>query len=244
MCTLTYLPLSENSYILTSNRDEKIARESAIFPFKTDYVSQVLVYPKDPLGEGSWLVASSNGMVACLLNGGIEAHVSKPPYVMSRGKVLIHLFKFETISEFLAEFNFKGIEPFTIVAIKELAIHEIKWTGSAILHSIKDKSKAHIWSSVTLYSEEIRLARESFFYQYLNGLDEQNASNQLLGFHQFNGSEIFPNGIKLNPKNGTQTISISQIITNNKGINFDYFDLHQSGFQREFLEIQNHAVPS
>jgi hypothetical protein len=52
MCTVTYLPLKDNNFILTSNRDETPLRKT--IPPKTYVESGVeLIYPKDELAGGT-----------------------------------------------------------------------------------------------------------------------------------------------------------------------------------------------
>ena len=54
MCTITFIPKSNNDFILTSNRDEAPGRET--FPpeiYEEEGVK--LLYPKDALAGGTWI---------------------------------------------------------------------------------------------------------------------------------------------------------------------------------------------
>ena len=58
MCTVTYLPLPNNNFILTSNRDETPLRKT--IPPKTYIENGVaLIYPKDELAGGTWIGTSN-----------------------------------------------------------------------------------------------------------------------------------------------------------------------------------------
>lgn len=87
MCTVTYLPLGNNNFILTSNRDETPLRKT--LPPK-DYVEDgvVLTYPKDEVAGGTWIGLSDKKRLVCLLNGGFTIHKRKDSYKMSRGVIV------------------------------------------------------------------------------------------------------------------------------------------------------------
>lgn len=84
MCTVTYLPLGNNNFILTSNRDETPLRKTVL---PKEYLENgvELTYPKDLLAGGTWIGLSEKKRLVCLLNGGFETHERKTPYKMSRG---------------------------------------------------------------------------------------------------------------------------------------------------------------
>ena len=228
MCTLTYLPLPGSSFLLTSNRDEKLHRSIAYAPSVYEHHGKVLLYPKDPQGNGTWLAVSNFGTVACLLNGGLVKHQSQPPYRMSRGLVLLEVFRFHTIHNFVTEYNFDGIEPFTLIVFHDFVLHEMRWTGSHIQHQVKDKYQPHIWSSVTLYADDIIKGREAFFKQYHQELDVSQTAQSMLDFHLFKGDERFPHSITIEKDNGTKTVSLSQVLFTPEQITFDYLDLLQN----------------
>ena len=116
MCTVTLAPLKEeNSFVLTSNRDEAPGR--ATLPPKQYSVEGLkMVFPKDVLAGGTWLGCSERKRVICLLNGGFEKHERKLPYRKSRGVVVKELLAAEDLPEALEDYNLNEVEPFTIVA--------------------------------------------------------------------------------------------------------------------------------
>ncbi len=211
MCVLTFFPKSEDSFILTSNRDEAVARPSAFPPKKYLINGEQVFYPKDPQGNGTW-IATSETYTLCLLNGGIEKHIPNPPYRQSRGKVILDFYNFYGTKDFFDNYNFEGIEPFTLVVIESynaLIMNEIRWTGE--LKTIKqiDETKPNIWSSVTLYSHEIIQLREKWFEDFLKDNDEIDRE-KIIEFHQKGGNGDKSNSIKMNRENKLKTISITQ----------------------------------
>lgn len=238
MCVLTYIPTENNGFILTSNRDEAVSREPAIPPRKYNLHRQNVFFPKDPKGGGTW-IASSGTFTLCLLNGGFEKHIPQPPYRQSRGKVIIDFFEFQSIPAFIENYNFDGIEPFTLIIIENignLVIHELRWDAHKIFVTQIDTTQPHIWSSATLYSPKIRLQRERWFRDFLV---ERPNRDSILDFHHFGGKEDIRNGIKMNRDNKLKTISITQFVIDNDEFVISYHDLQiDNKFQyRIFREL-------
>ncbi|GBL36066.1 hypothetical protein EMGBS15_16610 [Filimonas sp.] len=88
MCTVTYLPVSSSSFILTHNRDEHHTRAIALLPEKKTMQDIEIIFPTDQQGGGTW-IATSKEFTLCLLNGGFEKHIPSPPYRHSRGLVIL-----------------------------------------------------------------------------------------------------------------------------------------------------------
>src|SRR4051812_35703302 len=118
MCTVTYLPTHQNGFILTHSRDEKAIRKPALSPQAVIIGGQEVYFPQDPQGKGTW-IATSAYTTLCLLNGAYIAHEPQPPYKHSRGLVLLHFFDYASIDNFIALYDFDGIEPFTLIMVEE-----------------------------------------------------------------------------------------------------------------------------
>ena len=71
MCTVSFIPVSNEHIILTSNRDERVNR--ATLPPVAEVVEDTTVFfPKDEEAGGTWFAAGDNGRVCCLLNGAFK----------------------------------------------------------------------------------------------------------------------------------------------------------------------------
>jgi hypothetical protein len=224
MCVLTYIPTTNKGFILTSNRDEAVSREVATPPRRYMIYGHHVFFPRDPLGGGTW-IASSGAVTLCLLNGGITRHIPQPPYRQSRGKVILDFFKYCTVNKFIDDYNFTGIEPFTLVIIEntgELMIHELKWNGKELFNKKIDTSKPRIWSSVTLYSPEIIEMREKWFADFLQ---QPLSPEKVLDFHQNAGAGDIRNDIRINRDNLLKTVSTTQYVINEKFFTIYYEDL-------------------
>ncbi|MGB0879245.1 MAG: NRDE family protein [Polaribacter sp.] len=196
MCTVTYLPLGNNDFILTSNRDETPMRKT--IPPKTYTENGVaLTYPKDELAGGTWIGLSEKNRLVCLLNGGFEKHQRNTYYKMSRGLVVKNILTSDDAVGFVNHFDFIDIEPFTLILVDwnaaSLETYELVWDGSK-KHFIKLKQKPHIWSSSTLYTEEMKRFRKEWFAHWL-AENEEFHQEKIFRFHQdetLGNSEISP----------------------------------------------------
>src|ERR1044071_8889387 len=133
MCTVSFVPLSNQSFILTSNRDEAVARGLASAPAIIEKENYRLVCPVDPLASGTWIAASNYGDVICLLNGAFKRHRHQPPYRKSRGLVVMDYFDAGDPKKFSDEYDLTGIEPFTMVMVhrkNSLQLFELRWDGN------------------------------------------------------------------------------------------------------------------
>lgn len=187
MCTVTFIPQSLSNFILTSNRDEAPNRET--LPPKLYDVNNVeLLFPKDVEAGGTWFGVSGRKRLICLLNGGFTAHKREVSYRMSRGIIVTDLLTSQNAVSAIETYDFKDIEPFTIVMVEwneELRLYELVWDG-VISHFSEKPLAPYIWSSSPLYSEALKKKRERWFSEFIfNNLQPSEAD--LLEFHKTAG---------------------------------------------------------
>lgn len=223
MCVLTFFPLSEG-FVITNNRDENHSRPKAIPPKKYKVGEEVVYFPKDSKAGGTW-IAVNRKFTLCLLNGALEKHISKPPYLKSRGKVILDFLNKNSSPTFTNECFF-GVENFTLVVIEnqKQTINEFIWDGKVLISNCLDWKLPKIWSSSTLYKKEIRDKRADLFQKLLLNISDSIAQD-LLNFHQFGDVGNIENNLVMQRADGTITQSISQIIQINNSTKFIYKDL-------------------
>jgi hypothetical protein len=227
MCTLTYVR-SGPGFIVTSNRDESIARERAIPPRVKSVSGVRLLMPQDPEKSGTWIAASERGRVAVLLNGAFQRHAHKPPYRVSRGIVLLDSFTWDTMADFKSNYDFSGIEPFTIIAIQfERDITDLRWDGAETHLSTTSVALPQVWCSAQMYPPQIQEATSSRFRAFLN--EHPNPTPEDLV--QFNMQEEYSDKMKragVQPFSFLRTVSISSIVMSPTNVVFKYHDLTPS----------------
>ena len=223
MCTVTYLPLGNNNFILTSNRDETPLRNT-IQPQEYLENGVLLKYPKDELAGGTWIGLSEKNRLVCLLNGGFEIHQKKSSYRMSRGIIVKNILSSDDGVSYINNFDFSDIEPFTLVFVdwsNELETYELVWDG-LIKHFNKLPQEPKIWSSSTLYTQGMKELRKEWFADFLNKNKEFHQSD-IVQFHQ--NEKLGTPDISIKMKRpSVETVSITSVIKIASKINMDYLD--------------------
>ncbi|MAL89540.1 MAG: hypothetical protein CL683_11675 [Brevundimonas sp.] len=208
MCTVSFISRN-NRYFITSNRDEHISRPLAYRP-QEDMVNGVKVlFPKDPKAGGTWFALNEYGVVSVLLNGAYVRHQSKRNYAKSRGLVLLDVISSLNPEETLQHMDLYSIEPFTLVMLNG-SLLEFRWDGNQKYFTPLDKTQDHIWSSVTLYDDDVIAQRASLFNSFLRKIDRIEASD-VVDFHS-NNHEDYENGFVIDRETGLKTFSVTQAV--------------------------------
>lgn len=183
MCTVTFLPLSNTDFMLTSNRDEQRLRET--LPPKIYEENGIeMLFPKDKIAGGTWIGVSSKKRLVCVLNGGFTKHKRKDSYSKSRGLIAKEILKENAIQPYIEKLDLLGVEPFTMIIVdwnnKELNLVELVWDENQ-KHITKHKNEPKIWSSSTLYTDEIKKLRDKCFQEWI--AENDFTSSAILKFH-------------------------------------------------------------
>lgn len=219
MCLVTYLP-TESGYILSSNRDEEPRRA------ETTLITEILnghsvTYPRDLMG-GSWIFSAQDNYNIVLLNGAFQLHERKLPYRMSRGIMVKSFFDYDSVSDFLQQFEFRGLEPFTLVINTPDTFIEYRWDGQLKHIKTLDRTKHHIWSSCTLYNDAMQAERKAVIDRLIKGKEYNlNLSEKI---HNHSGD--LPNDYDLNMarEGRVKTISTTYIVKDKNVSQLTYVD--------------------
>jgi len=210
MCTVTYLPLGNNDFILTSNRDEQPTRET-IEPKEYIEDGVALTYPKDKLAGGTWIGLSSKNRLVCLLNGGFESYEREASYKMSRGIIVKAILKSNDFITYINGFDFIGIEPFTIVLVDwnaDLKTYELVWDGKQ-QHFSELNQEPKIWSSSTLYHQKDKELRKVWFNKWLEN-NQRFTQENILKFHHNSKIGTPENSLKMK-RWYVETVSVTSV---------------------------------
>ncbi|MEY3367539.1 MAG: hypothetical protein RI973_694 [Bacteroidota bacterium] len=235
MCTVTYIPQAKGQFILTSNRDESPARSP-------QQVSQAalqglsLVFPKDTGAGGTWIAAAADNRVTCLLNGAFDKHRHEPPYRRSRGLMVLDFFEFPSLIAFEEAYDFRGIEPFTLVTVDNGELFELRWDGDRAHLKALDAESPCIWSSATLYPGEVGKMREAWFREWLDGRSDFSLE-AIRALHLNGGAGDLRNGFVMNRDEVVRTVSITHVIKSSNHIEMHYQDLLRNLRSREQMAI-------
>lgn len=227
MCTVSFYP-SKEGVIFTSNRDEQMSRTLAIMPQEYNLNNIKLYFPKDPLGGGSWFIVNNYKQAFILLNGAKEKHISSPPYLRSRGLVLMDLSSNKDPLAYWNETDLSRIEPFTIIAYLNNKLLQLRWDSSTKSIENIDLSTPRIWSSSTLYTQEVIKEREVLYNNYINNNDKQLDHLDLLRFHTQTNLHDSENGLLMNRNNKVLTKNVTQCIITKNSFKIFHKDLIQN----------------
>ncbi|NND64261.1 MAG: hypothetical protein HKN48_13820 [Flavobacteriaceae bacterium] len=224
MCTVTFVPQVDSGFVLTSNRDEAPARKT-LMPDFYEVNGSRLYFPKDEIAGGTWIGASSQKRVVCLLNGGFEPHIRKSEYRMSRGVIVTQLLTSENATQTISTLDLEGIEPFTLIAADwstNLELLELVWDGNDS-HFSKKPMEPTIWSSSLLYTSEMKQKREDWFGKLLEDIHQPD-EYALLNFHKQAGEGSSEYDLIMD-RGFVKTRSISQVKKQPNRTLFRYEDL-------------------
>lgn len=236
MCTVSFVPLKGYDYVLTSNRDESVSRSEVNFPISKEINGHQVNFPQDGLAGGTW-IASSGEITACVLNGAFTNHERQTPYRLSRGLMLLAAFEYDSAEEFAKSFDFKGIEPFTLILVykhTDVELFELRWDGTRVYFKELLAHKPHIWASSTLYSDDVIKERKELFSEFMSRFDYQQDS--IINFHHFEGDDK-ENTIMMD-RGDLKTISISSILSSDIAT-ITYNDLVEGN--KSTLELKNES---
>ncbi len=235
MCTVTFIPLENKNFVLTSNRDEAPNRTTV--PPRNDSSERVmLLAPKDALAGGTWIGSSTKKRTLCILNGGFTMHKRSPDFTQSRGLVVKELLVTDDLFAAVESADYTKVEPFTLVIVtyeNELQLHQLVWDG-VNKHFEKLPNKPTIWSSSTLYSEQMKRERKAWFEDFKKST--QLSAQSLLDFHWNTAKENQEYGVIMD-RFFVKTKSTTQVEKMDNIINMRYYDLLNDQHYSEQLQV-------
>ena len=236
MCTVSFVN-TNGKIIITSNRDEKIVRPSAIEPRNYLINNKKIIFPKDNKAGGTWFAINEHSTILVLLNGAEEKHILKDSYRKSRGLIVLQLISNESVIDGWNNIDLKNIEPFTLVLFENQKLYQLRWNEIEKTTLALDVNQSHIWSSSTLYSKEISEKRANWFYNFLDTRPEVNAE-ELFNFHRYTEAENTEHGLVINRNDTLKTLSITQTVIEKNKVEIHYADLiAERDFSNTFISI-------
>lgn len=206
MCTVTYIPVAEDGYMLTSNRDESPQRAAQGIMHR-----EGIWYPQDAGAGGTWIAASEDGRAVVLLNGAFDRHNPQPPYRMSRGQMVLAYFQYADMQDFLSGFDFAGLEPFTLIVYDRVGLTELRWDEAEVHRKVLTSMQPYLWASPMLFDEESREKRRVWFEEWLRE-NPRPVPEALYHWHRTAGEGNPWNDVVMNRDGLVQTVSITGIV--------------------------------
>lgn len=224
MCTVSFIPLTDERFIFTSNRDENPNRAATAL-HEMEVEGKTLFFPQDAQAKGSWFVFSNTNQFVCVLNGAFEPHLPEGSYRLSRGKMAVQFFEYADHRDFINTFEFEGMEPFTFIIYDQGTLIELRWDEKELHEKVLSTAALHLWSSATLYPTSWQKTR----FKLLKNWTEQKERTQaeVMDFQRsefpFERSalgaiygDLVPDDVPV------ETLSVSSIHGNKNAFEFQY----------------------
>lgn len=221
MCTVSFVN-SAGKIIITSNRDEQVERP-ALEPRNYKIGDKNVFFPKDPKAGGTWFAVSEHANVIVLLNGASQKHQWSPPYRKSRGLIVLDLIGSDSPIAAWETIGLDSIEPFTLVLYEAQRLHQLRWDGTHKESVELDPKQGYIWSSATLYPQNIRDTRARWFEQFLYTRPDVNES-EMFNFHRYTEDADRENGLVID-RDFLKTLSITQTVIEHNSVRLLHHDL-------------------
>jgi hypothetical protein len=176
MCTVSFVPKSSGFY-LAMNRDEKLARFTALPPIIANFDSHRTVFPREPNG-GTWIAANDTGVCVALINWHT---IKREPArsIASRGQVvraMVAKSSLDEVDRALYGLPLNKLRPFRLIAIVPSAKKVMEWHWDLDQLSSRKRAwaKRH-WFSSGFDEVTTQLKRE----QVCKSASRQNSAGEL-----------------------------------------------------------------
>lgn len=222
MCTVSVVP-AKGTYIFTFNRDEKPERHTPHFIRRKKLAHKEIYFSQDSKAGGSWFIADSLGNVIMLFNGAFKEHVKEPVYKKSRGVILMEMAAVADMLSFFKNILLHGVEPFSVILFEDKNLYRLTWDGLNKHETLLLSETSYIFSSATLYNSDVQQQRRQWLKDYLKNTAAD--SKTIFDFHAGYKNDDKENGLIIARPEGCSTLSISQAVLSNTGIQLKHVDL-------------------
>ena len=171
-----------------------------------------------------------------MLNGAAEKHKHLFNYRKSRGLIVLDLISSESAIQTWTEIDLDNIEPFTVVLFESGKLYQLRWDFSEKETVVLDTAKNYVWSSSTLYPNEIREKRSQWFYSFLETKSDVN-ENEMFNFHRYTEDKNQENGLVIDRNGQLKTLSITQAVIENQSLKIMHFDLIDQTESSHFIIV-------
>lgn len=235
MCTVSFVPAGRR-YIFTFNRDEQPERQTSCYIIQRQLAGKDIYYAKDSKAGGTWFAADNKGTVAMLFNGAFIRHKKQAGYKKSRGIILLELITSQKVLNSFKQQDLENTEPFSIILFECQKLFRLTWDGNNKHIALLETDKPHIFSSATLYDENVQLQRKKWLNDFL--IDSLKVNEEIIySFHAGYNAADKQNGLLIRREGSCSTLSISQAVLQNKNLLLKHWDINTGNFYQKSVII-------
>ena len=221
MCTVSVIRLRDEVIRVACNRDEQLRRPSALLPRVSNHGQQQVIMPIDPSGGGTWIAASSAGLVMTLLNRNTCG--TALPAAKSRGLIIPSVLDCQSLEEAIDRaWNIEASEygAFRLVVIDGQSVVEVVSSGRAIEEvRMENDFRSALFTSSGLGDHLVDAPRRRLWQQML--ATQQMSAAAQDRFHRHSWPDRRDVSVCMN-RADAKTVSVSTIEMGSERIRFHY----------------------
>jgi hypothetical protein len=227
MCTITFFPKDEHSYIISMNRDELKSRKKALPPRAGSKNRMSFIRPIDGNKGGTWIAVNEKHLSLSIMNWYQAYHKqSDGNNFETRGKIIHELIDkpdLSTCDQKIRELNLQNYQPFRLIGVQTnpMTIKRWHWDGEN-LQLFDDPVEPQIWISAGIEYEKVYNSRKSVFKDFVDNKNIVSLEN----VKDLHASEYPERGIYSISmwSDMAQTVSNTIIVTQPDSIKMHYLD--------------------
>ena len=155
--------------------------------------------------------------------------------------ILLDLLDTPSPYETFRSIDLNNIEPFTAVIWDDARLFECRWDGQRKHSKEMDRQQPHIWSSCTLYDEEVVTKRKQWFTNWLQQ-HPNPTQDDILHFHQFTGDGDAHNDLLMDRDGKVFTVSVTSVAMQGQKALLEYVDVKSGNTELEEIVFVNTSV--
>ena len=220
MCTVTLVPNNKN-FILTSNRDEAIGRET--LPIDCYQINDTrMLFPKDQVAGGTWIAANHHGVTVCLLNHYQFEQLEAYKTWISRGEMVREFATTTDLTQAEQRFNALDLEDY-----RAFRMFIIVQNGDNLLcvwdgHSARVEVNVNTpKSSSSVDAKHVKSLRKNLFVDMK--LVESKNTDDYLKYHTSHLPSRSKESVCMH-RDDANTVSLSYVRVSGSSVSFRYAD--------------------
>src|SRR5262245_17599967 len=211
MCTITFVA-RRSGYALGMNRDEKLARVTALPPARHRLGARTALFPSEPNG-GTWIGVNDAGVTLALINWySVSTHVTGQ--TISRGEIVKSSLATDSPSMtdgVLGNLHLSQVNPFRLIGVflHQKAVIEWRWNLHQ-LERLDHRWQTNTWISSGFDEPGAQQIRSRIFRSALRQSSAQSI-DWLRRLHRSHQPEIGPYSICMH-RDDAKTVSYTEVI--------------------------------
>jgi uncharacterized protein with NRDE domain len=182
-------------------------------------------YPVDGLAGGTWIGASENGIVICLLN---RYQVPILEEAKSRGGIIpaaLAQSSFDNINDFIARSDYKDHNGFDCIVASQTAAIHFSWDRKTLSKKILDLRKPQLFTSSSERLTEVSRYRQQLFDQWVSqrSINDKTNDDNANCFHFQQAHKQAASAVMMSREH-THTKSFVTVELETKKTTLQYFD--------------------